>query len=97
LAITLRAQRAEQYCSASTKALLVGSLLAFGTYTAQAEILEGRVVAVADGDTITILDASKQQHRIRINGIGSLRSLRDRPPFPAGEISQPDPELENVV
>lgn len=33
---------------------------------AWAEILEGRVIAVADGDTITILDARRQQHRIRL-------------------------------
>jgi endonuclease YncB( thermonuclease family) len=29
----------------------------------------GRVVAIADGDTITVLDASKTQHRIRLAGI----------------------------
>jgi endonuclease YncB( thermonuclease family) len=31
--------------------------------------LRGRVVGVADGDTITVLDADKRQHRIRLNGI----------------------------
>lgn len=31
--------------------------------------LTGRVVAVADGDTITVLDEAKRQHRIRLNGI----------------------------
>lgn len=31
--------------------------------------VRGRVVAVADGDTITVLDADKRQHRIRLNGI----------------------------
>lgn len=36
---------------------------------AAAETLTGRVVAVADGDTLTILDASNQQHRIRVAGI----------------------------
>jgi len=30
--------------------------------------LTGRVVAIADGDTITVLDATKTQHRIRIAG-----------------------------
>jgi len=33
------------------------------------EGLTGRVVKVADGDTITILDASKTQHKIRLQGI----------------------------
>ena len=31
--------------------------------------IEGRVVAIADGDTITVLDADKVQHRIRLGGI----------------------------
>ncbi len=34
-----------------------------------AEILTGRVVGVADGDTVTVLDASRQQHKIRLIGI----------------------------
>lgn len=34
-----------------------------------AATLEGKVIAVADGDTLTILDASKLQHKIRIDGI----------------------------
>jgi endonuclease YncB( thermonuclease family) len=36
---------------------------------AQADTLLGRVVAVADGDTLTVLDASNTQHRIRLAGI----------------------------
>ena len=34
-----------------------------------AGIIEGRVVAIADGDTITVLDADRVQHRIRLGGI----------------------------
>ncbi len=34
-----------------------------------AEIIAGRVVAIADGDTITVLDATKTQHKIRLSGI----------------------------
>ena len=33
------------------------------------EGLIGRVVKVADGDTITVLDSSKTQHKIRLQGI----------------------------
>ena len=31
--------------------------------------IEGRVVGVADGDTITVLDADKSRHKIRLAGI----------------------------
>ena len=34
-----------------------------------ADVLRGLVVAVADGDTITVLDDLKQQHKIRLMGI----------------------------
>lgn len=33
------------------------------------EVITGRVVSIADGDTITILDSSKTQHKIRLYGI----------------------------
>jgi endonuclease YncB( thermonuclease family) len=36
---------------------------------ANAETITGRVVGVADGDTITVLDADKVQHKIRLSGI----------------------------
>lgn len=35
----------------------------------QAEIIHGKVVAVLDGDTITVLDAEHVQHKIRLAGI----------------------------
>lgn len=37
--------------------------------TCNAATIEGRVVGVADGDTITVLDADKMQHKIRLSGI----------------------------
>ena len=36
---------------------------------AHADIIPGRVVAISDGDTITLLDSSKQQHKFRLAGI----------------------------
>ena len=36
--------------------------------------LTGRVVAISDGDTLTLLDASKVQHRIRMEGIDAPES-----------------------
>ena len=35
----------------------------------EAAELRGKVVSIADGDTCTILDAEKQQHKIRLDGI----------------------------
>ncbi len=37
--------------------------------TAFADTLTGKVVKVADGDTITVLDNTNTQHRIRLQGI----------------------------
>ncbi len=34
-----------------------------------AETVTGRVIGIADGDTVTVLDAAKVQHKIRLSGI----------------------------
>lgn len=39
------------------------------TNVAMADTMEGKVVGVSDGDTITILDSSNIQHKIRLAGI----------------------------
>ena len=41
---------------------------------ASALTLEGTVVKVSDGDTITVLDGQRQQHKIRLNGIDAPES-----------------------
>jgi len=46
--------------------VVIGFLASCFVFAAQ---IEGKVVAVQDGDTITVLDASKKQHRIRFAGI----------------------------
>jgi len=43
--------------------------LALGTASAGGWIVEGHVVGISDGDTITVLDDSKAQHKLRIAGI----------------------------
>lgn len=49
-----------------TAAIALSALFASQAY---ADILNGRVVGVADGDTVTVLDASNTQFKIRLMGI----------------------------
>ena len=49
--------------------IAVPSLLFSFAATSDADELRGRVVHIADGDTITVLDAAKVQHKIRLEGI----------------------------
>lgn len=51
--------------------ILVAIALAILTTATHAETLTGRVVGIADGDTLTLLDATKTQHKIRLAGIDS--------------------------
>ena len=60
--------------------LILSALLAS---TAYADTLTGRVVGVADGDTITLLDADRQQHKIRLGGIDAPEKAQ-----PFGERSK---------
>lgn len=47
----------------------LGSLALLLCLASQADTLTGKVVHVADGDTITVLDASRTTHTIRLAGI----------------------------
>lgn len=49
-----------------TFALLACTLL---TASALADTLSGRAISITDGDTLTVLDASNTQHKIRLAGI----------------------------
>lgn len=46
---------------------LVATLLVVNA--SSADTLRGRVVGIADGDTVTVLDSSNTQHKIRLMGI----------------------------
>lgn len=48
--------------------LTICSLLLLGG-ALNAATLQGKVIGVADGDTVTLLDAQKNQHKIRLQGI----------------------------
>ncbi|OQW85842.1 MAG: nuclease [Rhodoferax ferrireducens] len=45
-------------------------------FHAQAETLSGVVIGVADGDTLTVLDADKVQHKIRLAGIDAPEKMQ---------------------
>lgn len=49
--------------------LLLLFYLLFLTSPAYSQVLSGKVVNVADGDTITVLDSRYRQHKIRLYGI----------------------------
>jgi endonuclease YncB( thermonuclease family) len=66
----------------------------------QAEVVSGKVVRVADGDTITVLDSQTQQHKIRLAGIDAPErrqafGQRSRE-FLASLVASQDVEVETV-
>jgi len=54
------------------KAVLAGLFAFCLSLPVLATGLVGKVVSVADGDTVTVLDADKLQHKIRLSGIDAL-------------------------
>jgi len=58
------------------KAFLVLSALLLSA-SAQPLTITGKVVGVTDGDTITVLDGQKRQHKIRLDGIDAPESSQD--------------------
>ena len=56
-------------CLDATMRLLLLALAVLAAPLADAETLIGRVVGIADGDTITVLDSLNHQHKIRLAGI----------------------------
>lgn len=57
---------------------------------ATAEILTGRVIGVADGDTITVLDATNTKFNVRLSGIDAPEKAQ-----PFGNVSKKS--LSNLV
>jgi endonuclease YncB( thermonuclease family) len=53
----------------SMRRFLAPALLQAFTSVILADELRGKVVSIADGDTITVLDANKKQHKVRLTGI----------------------------
>jgi len=66
---SLAAAPVKKFINAVTMRKILATLLLFLTTWCQADIIHGVVVAVVDGDTITVLDVARVQHRIRLDGI----------------------------
>jgi endonuclease YncB( thermonuclease family) len=67
------------------KSFLICCALAGGAVAAAS--IDGLVVSVADGDTITILDDEHQQHRIRLAGIDAPEMGQDFGRLSKGSLS----------
>ena len=52
----------------------IAFLLFLASYGAAAETIEGKVVRIASGDTLTILDARKREHGVRLAEIDAPES-----------------------
>lgn len=56
--------------------LTAGAAASWASFVAE-ETLEGKVIAIADGDTLTLLDKDKGQHKVRLEGIDAPESHQD--------------------
>ncbi len=68
----------------------LGYLCFVVAFQANAGIITGKVVSVSDGDTITVLDAENNQHKIRLMGIDAPEKSQ-----PFGQASKKN--LSNMV
>lgn len=48
---------------------LLTTFLVVGSINCSAATIEGKVVKVADGDTVTVLDADNRKHKVRLTGV----------------------------
>ncbi|EGK70653.1 hypothetical protein METUNv1_03123 [Methyloversatilis universalis FAM5] len=77
---TTRTKRRERNCmdiQLSVQRLLLSKAIAVISLGTQGAELVGRVVAVADGDTLTLLDADRRQYKVRLQGIDAPEKGQD--------------------
>lgn len=58
-----------QYPVYKTRLGILCAILIVVPFASRASSLSGQVVSVADGDTITVLDFTREQYKIRLSGI----------------------------
>lgn len=63
----------KQYLQSVSLAFALALIVA----TCQAEVITGKVVGVHDGDTITVLDTSRTEHKVRLNGIDAPERVQN--------------------
>jgi len=56
---------------------LVAILFSAASLATHAEVLVGKVVGITDGDTITVVDADKTEHKVRLMGIDAPEKSQD--------------------
>lgn len=61
----------------SVQRLLLGAAIAVISLETQGAELVGRVVAIADGDTLTVLDGERRQYSVRLQGIDAHEKGQD--------------------
>ena len=58
-------------------------------FQVQADTLLGKVINVADGDTITVLDDTNTQHKIRLTGIDAPEKRQASAMSPSRALNRP--------
>ena len=56
--------------------IITAGLLLVGAHVASADTFNGFVTGITDGDTLTLLDDQKQQHKIRVVGIDAPEKVQ---------------------
>ncbi len=59
---------------ASTRSISLVSVFLFLAAPVHADQIRGFVIGISDGDTLTVLDHNRQQHKIRLKGIDAPES-----------------------
>lgn len=57
-------------------------------FSAQASVIQGKVVSVFDGDTVTVVDSEKNKHRIRLAQIDAPEQKQPFGPAARKHVSQ---------